>query len=82
MKLNYTGQSFQVEDGKRFRVPGLVIEHDCECGNHIVNDYAKQHYLSYPQMNDIETITVYCPECMKEVSFEVELTLQIKVYKE
>lgn len=81
MNIKYTGQSFNAEDCKRFRVPGLVIEHDCECGNHIENDYEENHYFSYPQLNDTETVTIWCPECDKEVSFEIELSLQIKVVK-
>ncbi len=78
MKIESTGQSFEIEDGKRFRMPGTVISGDCpKCGAAYKCGLAGDHYLSYPVTNKPFDQGCYCGTCEHE--WKVRLILRVSL---
>lgn len=72
---------FTVDDsgGKRFRIPGLKIRWKCKCGKRCVQDFGKDDYFSFPDMNQPFDHGLYCHECGEESQVRLQLSLTLSV---
>ena len=71
----------EVEGGKRTHVP-FAVEWTCrKCGAENVNDYSKDHYLSYPTWGSSKAAHLYCDKCEHEqtIRLRADVTLTIEV---
>lgn len=77
MKLVAKTESFEIEDGKRFSVPGTALVGSCpKCKADFKHDFAET-YLSYPVANKPFDHTCYCHGCDHEWTLKLQLNVSL-----
>jgi hypothetical protein len=77
MKLDFKPEPFELDDAKRFYVPGAVLTGACpKCGGTYEHDFSES-YLSYPRANAPESFTCYCTLCDHEWVVRLQLNVQL-----
>lgn len=67
---------------KRMYLPGVVLKGKCACGKHLVRDFS-QDYLSYPTMNKVTKVHLYCGDCDDDtVTIQVRLNVSLTLVDE
>lgn len=79
MKLTNPSKPFEIEDGKRFYIPGAKLEGECPgCGAPYTHDFGEQ-YLSYPKVNTSHKVGCYCDKCDHEWSVRIRVNLSLEL---
>jgi hypothetical protein len=69
--------SGEIENGKRFYLPGLTVTQTCvKCG--AKEDWSDTFYLSYPRMNEKFSVPCYCSVCQHEWHEDVILKVTLQ----
>lgn len=66
-------------DVKRFYLPGIVIEDNCSECNKLVKFDGENDYLSYPNMDELQMIHMYCEDCNHDWSLPVKLEVKVSL---
>jgi hypothetical protein len=78
LKITGNGKAFEIEDGKRFYMPGVVLSDTCPKCKKKVKQAMEDNYLSYPTANRAFDHTMWCDACSHEWKVKLILNVELK----
>jgi len=82
MHIENSKPTFEIEDGKRFHIPGAVLHGKCpKCKSDVKIDFSDD-YLSYPDTNTPFAFSCYCRECSHEWKVTMQLNVELVLVDE